>query len=83
MSWVCAHFRDRGRRSRPSSGTEAMKRQNSAQEHEIIELRQHKVEESETDHDEPPNSQTRQVGISLAHLILLARKILHSNRNYT
>lgn len=46
-----------------------MKRQSSAQEHETIELQEHKVEESETDHDKPLNAQTRKVGMSLAHLI--------------
>lgn len=60
-----------------------MERQNSAQEHETIELRPRNVEESETDRDEPPNTQTRQVGISLAHLILPVGEILHSNRNDT
>uniref|UniRef100_A0A8C3X982 SEA domain-containing protein n=4 Tax=Passeriformes TaxID=9126 RepID=A0A8C3X982_9PASS len=60
MRWFRADFRDRGLHSRPSSKTEAMKRQSSAQEHEIIELQQHNVEESETDHDMPVNAQTRQ-----------------------
>lgn len=36
-----------------------MKRQSSAQEQEIIELREHNVEESETDRDKPLNAQTR------------------------
>ncbi|KAM4904541.1 TPA-induced transmembrane protein [Sylvia borin] len=55
-----AHFRDRGPHSRAPSKTEAMARQNSAQEHEIIELRQQNVEESESDHDQPPNAETGQ-----------------------
>ncbi|KAM3676891.1 TPA-induced transmembrane protein isoform 1-T1 [Ammospiza maritima maritima] len=59
MSWLHAHFRDRGSRRGPSSETEAMKRQSSAQEQEIIELREHNVEESETDRDKPLNAQTR------------------------
>uniref|UniRef100_A0A8C3M4R4 Uncharacterized protein n=2 Tax=Thraupidae TaxID=400783 RepID=A0A8C3M4R4_GEOPR len=59
MSWLHAHFRDRGSHRGPSSETEAMKRQSSAQEQEIIELREHNVEESETDHDKPLNAQTR------------------------
>ncbi|XP_053792018.1 TPA-induced transmembrane protein isoform X1 [Vidua chalybeata] len=59
MSWLRAHFRDRGPRRRPSSETEAMKRQSSAQEHEIIELQEHNVDESETDRDKPLNAQTR------------------------
>lgn len=36
-----------------------MKRQSSAQEHEIIELQEHHVEENETDHDKPLKAQTR------------------------
>lgn len=79
MSCLHACFRDRG----PRTETEAMKRQNSIQEHEIIELREDNVEESETDHDEPPNVQTRKVGISLAHFILAVGKIPHSKRNDT
>ncbi|XP_053827965.1 TPA-induced transmembrane protein isoform X2 [Vidua macroura] len=59
MSWLRAHFRDRGPHRRPSSETEAMKRQSSAQEHEIIELQEHNVDERETDHDKPLNAQTR------------------------
>ncbi|XP_066196688.1 TPA-induced transmembrane protein [Sylvia atricapilla] len=60
MRTLRAHFRDRGPHSRPSSKAEAMTRQNSAQEHEIIELRQQNGEESETDRDQPPNAGTRQ-----------------------
>ncbi|XP_063004302.1 TPA-induced transmembrane protein isoform X2 [Melospiza melodia melodia] len=59
MGWLHAHFRDRGSRRGPSSETEAMKRQSSAHEQEIIELREHNVEESETDRDKPLNAQTR------------------------
>ncbi|XP_072773605.1 TPA-induced transmembrane protein isoform X2 [Taeniopygia guttata] len=59
MSWLRAHFRDRGPRRGPSSETEAMKRQNSAQEHEIIELQEQNVEESETDRGKPLNAQMR------------------------
>ncbi|XP_064266607.1 TPA-induced transmembrane protein isoform X2 [Passer domesticus] len=59
MSWLCAHFRGRSPHRGPSSETEAMKRQSSPQEHEIIELPEQKVEESETDHDKPLNAQTR------------------------
>ncbi|XP_039574037.1 TPA-induced transmembrane protein [Passer montanus] len=59
MSWLCAHFRDRSPHRGPSSETEAMKMQSSTQEHEIIELPEQKVEESETDHDKPLNAQTR------------------------
>lgn len=67
MSWLRAHFRDRGPRRGPSSETEAMKSQSSAQEHEIIELREHNVEEGETDRDKPLNAQKRKVGISFVH----------------
>ncbi|KAJ7402115.1 suppressor of tumorigenicity 14 protein-like protein [Pitangus sulphuratus] len=49
--------RDRGARTE----TEEMKRQNSAQEHEIIELREDNVEESEADHNKPLNAQTRKL----------------------
>lgn len=70
MSWLRDHFRDRGPRRGPSSETEAMKRQNSAQEHEIIELQEQNVEESETDRGKPLNAQMRKVGISFGHLIL-------------
>lgn len=83
MSWLRAHFRDRGPRRGPSSETAAMKRQNSAQEHEIIELQEHNVKESETDHDKPLKAHTRKVGISLAHLILPVGEILHSKGNDT
>ncbi|XP_041887468.1 TPA-induced transmembrane protein isoform X4 [Corvus kubaryi] len=55
MSWLRACFRNRG----PRTKTEAMKRQSSAQEYEIIELQEHKVEESETDHDKTLDAQTR------------------------
>lgn len=47
-----------------------MKRQNSGQEHETIELQEDNVEESEADHGKPLNTQIRKVGISLAHLML-------------
>jgi len=47
-----------------------MKRQSSGQEHEIIELQEDNVEETEADHAKPLNAQTRKVGISLAHLML-------------
>lgn len=60
-----------------------MTRQNSAQEHEVIELQQHNVEESEPDNGMPLKDETRQVGISLAHLILPVGEILHSRRNDT
>ncbi|XP_063249915.1 TPA-induced transmembrane protein [Prinia subflava] len=60
MSCLRAHFRDRGPHRRPASETEAMKMQSSAQEDEIIELRQQNVEESETDHDNPLDAQTRE-----------------------
>ncbi|XP_030327722.1 TPA-induced transmembrane protein [Strigops habroptila] len=55
MSCLRACFRHRG----PRTETEAMKRQSSIREHEIIELREDNVEESEADHDKPPNAQTR------------------------
>ncbi|XP_017932412.1 TPA-induced transmembrane protein [Manacus vitellinus] len=54
MSCLCACFRVRG----PRTETEEIKRQNSAQEHEIIELKEN-VEESEADHDKPLNAPTR------------------------
>lgn len=47
-----------------------MKRQSSGQECEAIELQEDNVEESEAGHDKPLNTQTRKVGISLAHLML-------------
>ncbi|XP_071418281.1 TPA-induced transmembrane protein, partial [Pithys albifrons albifrons] len=52
INCLCAFFRDRG----PHTETEAMKRQSSAQEHEIIELQEDNVEESEADHDKPLNA---------------------------
>ncbi|XP_075624057.1 TPA-induced transmembrane protein isoform X1 [Balearica regulorum gibbericeps] len=55
MSWLRACFRDRG----PHAETEAMKRQSSGQDHEIIELQEDNVEESEANHDKPLNAQTR------------------------
>ncbi|XP_040438994.1 TPA-induced transmembrane protein isoform X3 [Falco naumanni] len=55
MSCLYACFRDKG----PRTETEAMKRQSSAQEHEIMELQEANVEESEADHDKPLNAQTR------------------------
>ncbi|XP_005502654.2 TPA-induced transmembrane protein [Columba livia] len=55
MSCVRACFRDRG----PHAETEAMKRQNSSQEHETIELQEDNVEESEADHGKPLNAQIR------------------------
>ncbi|XP_039235798.1 TPA-induced transmembrane protein [Pipra filicauda] len=55
MSCLCACFRVRG----PRTETEETKRQNSAQEHEIIELKEDNVEESEADHDKPLNAPTR------------------------
>ncbi|XP_050190073.1 TPA-induced transmembrane protein isoform X2 [Myiozetetes cayanensis] len=55
MSCLCARFRDRG----PRTETEEMKRQSSAQQHEIIELQEDNVEESEPDHDKPLNARTR------------------------
>ncbi|XP_051635974.1 TPA-induced transmembrane protein homolog isoform X2 [Manacus candei] len=54
MSCLCACFRVRG----PRTETEEIKRQSSAQEHEIIELKEN-VEESEADHDKPLNAPTR------------------------
>lgn len=47
-----------------------MKRQNSAQEDEIIELQEDNVEEREAAHNMPLNTQTIKVGISFARLIL-------------
>ncbi|KAM9019799.1 TPA-induced transmembrane protein isoform 1-T3 [Ara ararauna] len=55
MSCLLAGFRERG----PGAETEAMKRQSCIQEHEIIELREDNVGESEADHDKPPKAQTR------------------------
>ncbi|XP_027644810.2 TPA-induced transmembrane protein isoform X1 [Falco peregrinus] len=55
MSCLYACFRDKG----PRTETEAMKRQSSGQEHEIMELQEANVEESEADHDKPLNAQTR------------------------
>ncbi|XP_017663503.1 PREDICTED: TPA-induced transmembrane protein isoform X1 [Lepidothrix coronata] len=55
MSCLCACFRVRG----PHTETEEIKRQSSAQEHEIIELKEDNVEESEADHDKPLNAPTR------------------------
>ncbi|KAK2517438.1 hypothetical protein Q9233_013181 [Columba guinea] len=55
MSCVRACFRDRG----PHAETEAMKGQNSGQEHETIELQEDNVEESEADHGKPLNAQIR------------------------
>ncbi|KAM9245960.1 TPA-induced transmembrane protein isoform 2-T2 [Leptosomus discolor] len=55
MSCLRACFRDRG----PRTETEAMKRQSCSQEHEVIELQEDNVEESEADHDKPLNAQTR------------------------
>ncbi|XP_010280312.1 PREDICTED: LOW QUALITY PROTEIN: TPA-induced transmembrane protein [Phaethon lepturus] len=55
MSCLRPCFRDRG----PRAETEAMKRQNSGQEREIIELQEDNVEESEADHDKPLSAQTR------------------------
>ncbi|XP_061206613.1 TPA-induced transmembrane protein [Neopsephotus bourkii] len=55
MSCLLACFRDRD----PRAETEAMKRQSCIQEHEIIELTEGNAEESEVDHDKPPNAQTR------------------------
>ncbi|XP_035396382.1 TPA-induced transmembrane protein [Cygnus olor] len=52
MSWLRACFIDRGSRTE----TEAMKRQSSDQEHEVIELQQVNGEESEVDHKKPLNS---------------------------
>ncbi|OWK54011.1 TPA-induced transmembrane protein [Lonchura striata] len=47
-----------------------MKRQNSAQEHEIIELQEQNVEESETDRDKPLNAQTRKLSSITVHQAL-------------
>ncbi|XP_068022152.1 TPA-induced transmembrane protein isoform X3 [Melanerpes formicivorus] len=55
MSCLHACFRDRD----PHAEREAMKRQNSGQEVEIIELQEDNVEENEADHDKPLNAQTR------------------------
>ncbi|XP_051483589.1 TPA-induced transmembrane protein isoform X3 [Apus apus] len=55
MSCLRACFGDRG----PRAETEAMKRQSSGQEHEIIELNEDHVEENEADHDKPLNIETR------------------------
>ncbi|OPJ69449.1 hypothetical protein AV530_012499 [Patagioenas fasciata monilis] len=55
MSCLRACFRDRG----PHAETEAMKMQNSGQEHETIELQEDNVEESEADHGKPLNAQIR------------------------
>lgn len=66
MSCLRACFRDRG----PRAETEATKRQNSGQEHEIIELQQSNVEESEAEQDKPLNAQPRKVGILLTLLML-------------
>ncbi|XP_035171060.1 TPA-induced transmembrane protein isoform X2 [Oxyura jamaicensis] len=52
MSWLRACFIDRG----PRAETEAMKRQSSDQEHEVIELQEVNGEESEVDHKKPLNS---------------------------
>lgn len=70
MSWLRACFIDRGSRTE----TEAMKRQSSDQEHEVIELQQVNGEESEVDHKKPLNSPAAamsKVGISVAHLMLV------------
>ncbi|KAM6420934.1 TPA-induced transmembrane protein isoform 1-T3 [Pluvialis apricaria] len=56
MSCLRACFRDRG----PRAEGAAMKRQNSSQEHEIIELQEdNDVEESEADHGKPLNARRR------------------------
>ncbi|XP_074890188.1 TPA-induced transmembrane protein [Buteo buteo] len=55
MNCLRACFRHRG----PRAETEAAKRQSSGQEHEIIELQQSNVEESEAEQDKPLNSQPR------------------------
>lgn len=70
MSWLCACYRDRG----PHTETEAMKRQSSDGEHEVIELQEVNGEESTADHKKPLNSSepaTSKVGISVAHLMLV------------
>ncbi|XP_014802897.1 PREDICTED: TPA-induced transmembrane protein isoform X1 [Calidris pugnax] len=54
MSCLRACFRVRG----PRADRAAMKRHSSAQEHEIIELQEDNVEESEADHEKPLNAQT-------------------------
>ncbi|OXB65216.1 hypothetical protein ASZ78_014881 [Callipepla squamata] len=53
MSWLCACYRGRG----PHKETEAMKRQSSDGEHEVIELPEVNGEESKADHTKPLNSQ--------------------------
>ncbi|XP_065598020.1 TPA-induced transmembrane protein isoform X2 [Cyrtonyx montezumae] len=53
MSWLCACYRDRGLHKE----TEAMKRQSSDGEHEVIELQEVNGEESKADHKKPLNSQ--------------------------
>ncbi|XP_074755147.1 TPA-induced transmembrane protein isoform X1 [Athene noctua] len=55
MSCRRACFRD----SSPCAETETMKRQSSGQEHDIIELQEDNMEESEGDHEKPLNSQAR------------------------
>lgn len=68
MSWLRACFIDRD----PRTETEAMKRQSSNQEHEVIELQEVNGEESEVDHKKPLNSSAAamsKVGISVAHLM--------------
>ena len=70
MSWLRACYRDRG----PRTETEAMKRQSSGGEHEVIELPEVNGEESTADHKKPLNPQvpaTSKVGISVAHLMLV------------
>uniref|UniRef100_A0A669PEV4 TPA induced trans-membrane protein n=2 Tax=Phasianus colchicus TaxID=9054 RepID=A0A669PEV4_PHACC len=52
MSWLRACYRDRG----PHTETEAMKRQSSDGEHEVIELQEVNGEESTADHKKPLNS---------------------------
>ncbi|KAM6145992.1 LOW QUALITY PROTEIN: TPA-induced transmembrane protein [Phoenicopterus ruber ruber] len=54
MSCLRAFFRD----GDPCARREAMKRQSSSQEHEIIELQDNNVEQREADHDKPLNGQT-------------------------
>ena len=53
MSWLRACYRDRG----PRTETEAMKRQSSGGEHEVIELPEVNGEESTADHKKPLNPQ--------------------------
>ncbi|XP_009555506.2 TPA-induced transmembrane protein [Cuculus canorus] len=55
MSCLRACFRDRGL----PTETEAMKRQGFGQEHEIIELQEDNMKESEADQDKPLNGQSR------------------------